>query len=245
MNKLEQLVELKNELTIVIPCKNENEVILKTLNLLNYQNNIDNTNVIVCDNSDDGITKIKLNNRSLSNEDRFNLIVIEGGLPSVARNKGFELVKTPYVLFIDSDIYITDSSLIDDSLKKIKNNNFDLLTVKFRSYNGKFNYIYKIFGVLQIMSKWITPFSLGGFMMVNSNTFKNIGGFDEEVLIAEDYYFSKQIKPKKFHIFNKIVFTPPRRFENKGVFYMLKLFVFSFINNKNKKFFKEDKNYWL
>ena len=81
-------------------------------------------------------------------------------------------------------------------------------------------------------------------MLVRSETFKSIGGFDEEIKVAEDYMFSKQIKPKKFGRINNIVFTPPRRFENKGVMYMLRLMLSSFFNNNNKEYFTNDKDYW-
>jgi hypothetical protein len=62
-----------------------------------------------------------------------------------------------------------------------------------------------VFDLIQALSKWSTPFCLGGYMLVRSETFKSIGGFDEEIKVAEDYMFSKQIKPKKFGIINNIV----------------------------------------
>ncbi len=42
--------------------------------------------------------------------------------------------------------------------------------------------------------------------------------------VLAQYESSKQIKPKKFGRINNVVFTPPRRFENKGITYMTKLF---------------------
>ena len=54
----------------------------------------------------------------------------------------------------------------------------------------------------------------------------------------------KKLTPSKFGRIDNIVFTPPRRFENKGLLYMIKLFLGSFFNHKNKSYFTEDKNYW-
>ena len=51
------MIKLLDQLTIVIPCKNEKNTILKSLDLLNYQINITNVNVVVCDASNDGITR--------------------------------------------------------------------------------------------------------------------------------------------------------------------------------------------
>ena len=236
--KLEELV------TIVIPCKNEKEIILKTLDLLNYQKDIWRVKVIVCDASNDGVTKVDLIDRLEMNSDYFDLYLMDGGLPSVARNNGFKLVKTPYVLFMDADVFLLDPKVLLRSILKIKKYNLDLVTVKFRSDNGRYNYVYKVFDFIQMLSKWSTPFCLGGYMLVRTETFKAIGGFDEEIKVAEDYMFSKQIKPKKFGRINNIVYTPPRRFENKGVWYMLQLMLSSFFNKNNKDYFTSDQGYW-
>lgn len=237
-------MKLEDLVTIVIPCKNEKDIIQKTLDLLNYQKDIWRVKVLVCDASNDGVTKIDLVERLEMNSDIFDLYVMDGGLPSVARNNGFRLVKTPYVLFMDADVFLLDPKVLLRSILKIKKYELDLVTVKFRSDNGKYNYVYKVFDVIQLLSKWSTPFCLGGYMLVRSETFKSIGGFDEEIKVAEDYMFSKQIKPKKFGRINNIVYTPPRRFENKGVWYMLQLMLSSFFNKNNKDYFTSDQGYW-
>jgi glycosyltransferase involved in cell wall biosynthesis len=236
--KLEQLV------TIVIPCKNEKAIIQKTLDLLNYQQGIRNVKVVVCDASNDGVTKPELLDRLENHYDWFDLYLMDGGLPARARNNGFKLVETPYVLFIDSDVFLLDPKIIKRSIIRIHRQNLDLVTAKFRSDNGKFNYVYKTFDFIQMLSKWSTPFCLGGYMLVRSETFKSIGGFNEEIKVAEDYMFSKQINPKKFGRINNIVYTPPRRFENKGVWYMLQLMLSSFFNKNNKDYFTNDQGYW-
>lgn len=237
-------MDLSKQVTIVIPCKNEKDIIQKTLDLLNYQSDIWGVKVVVCDSSDDGITKFDIIERLETNSDKFDLYLMDGGLPAVARNNGFKLVETPYVLFIDSDVFLLDPKIVKRAFLRIHRQKLDLVTTKFRSDNGKYNYIYRLFDFLQLVSKWSTPFCLGGFMMIRSETFKTLGGFDSDIKVAEDYHFSKQIKPKKFGRINNIVFTPPRRFENKGVFYMVKLFLGSFFNHKNRSYFTEDKNYW-
>lgn len=237
-------MELNKLVTIVIPCKNEKDIIQKTLDLLNYQKDIWKVNVIVCDASNDGITKLDLIERLETNSDMFELYLMEGGLPATARNNGFKLVQTPYVLFIDSDVFLLDPKIIKRSILRIHRENLDLVTARFRSDNGKFNYVYKTFDFLQLISKWSTPFCLGGFMLIRSERFREFGGFDEEIKVAEDYHLSKKVKPSKFGRINNIVFTPPRRFENKGLIYMIRLFIGSFFNHRNKSYFTEDKNYW-
>jgi glycosyltransferase involved in cell wall biosynthesis len=239
-------MDLNKLITIVIPCKNEKDIILKTLDLLNHQKNIQGVKVIVCDASNDGVTKLDLLNRLeyQHRTDMFDLHLMDGGLPAKARNNGFKIVTTPYVLFMDADVFLLDPKVLKRSVVRIHRYHLDLVTAKFRSDNGRYNYVYKAFDLIQTLSKWSTPFCLGGYMLVRSETFKSIGGFDEEIKVAEDYMFSKQIKPKKFGRINNIVYTPPRRFENKGVMYMLRLMLSSFFNNNNKEYFTNDKDYW-
>jgi glycosyltransferase involved in cell wall biosynthesis len=239
-------MDLNKLITIVIPCKNEKDIILKTLDLLNHQKNIQGVKVIVCDASNDGVTKLDLLNRLeyQHRTDMFDLHLMDGGLPAKARNNGFKIVTTPYVLFMDADVFLLDPKVLKRSVVRIHRYHLDLVTAKFRSDNGRYNYVYKVFDLIQTLSKWSTPFCLGGYMLVRSETFKSIGGFDEEIKVAEDYMFSKQIKPKKFGRINNIVYTPPRRFENKGVMYMLRLMLSSFFNSNNKEYFTNDKGYW-
>ncbi len=71
-------------------------------------------------------------------------------------------------------------------------------------------------------------------MLLRADTFKKLGGFDEEAKVAEDYLLSKQIESNKFKILNKTIFTLPRRFDDKGIVYMTKLMFKSYINRNNK-----------
>jgi len=234
-------MKLHQLLTIVIPCKNEGKIIDTTLNLLNHQENIDYVKVIVCDSSDDYITKDLLKDRV---NDKFNLVIANGGLPSIARNIGFEFCDTPYVLFMDADVFILDYDLLTDCLIEIQGFDLELLTCKFRSTTGEYNSVFRIFDTIQKISKPLTPFALGGFMLLDSKKFVEIGKFNEKVRVAEDYLLSKKISSHKFKVYNSTVFTTPRRFKSKGLSYMLKLMINSIIHRDNEDYFENDKNYW-
>ena len=233
-------MELSKLLTIVIPCKNEGITINQTLSLLNFQNGIDGVKVIVSDSSDDETT-YHLENR---NRDYFNLDIIQGGLPSKARNKGAERATTPFILFMDADMMILDTNLLQECMDIIMNERLDLLTTKVRTTNGKYNYVFRTFDLIQGITRYITPFCLGGFMLIRKSTFIRLNGFDEEAKVAEDYLLSKQIKTNKFKVYRKTIFTLPRRFENKGLWYMTKLMIQSFTNRNNKGYFSNHNSYW-
>jgi len=233
---------IKNSLTIVIPCKNEGLTIKKTLSLLNQQIGIKGTKVIVSDSSDDKWFTFNC----IESEYNKNICIeiIHGGYPSIARNNGVLRTNTKYVLFLDADIFIKDENLIDDLLNKMTKKNFHLLTTKIRTEDGDFDYIYKVFDVIQFCIQFSTPFAVGGFMMFNKDVFDELGGFNIKDKFAEDYHLSSKIRPKKFYIDNRVVYTLSRRFKNKGVFYMAKLMVKTYLNQKNDKFFTKEYGYW-
>ena len=101
-------MKLNEYLTVVIPCKNEKNVIIDCLNYLNKQKNIKGTKVYVCDSSNDRITKSLIKLNEFKNLD---VEILGGGLPAKARNIGFKRSKTIYTLFLDADVFLTDKRL--------------------------------------------------------------------------------------------------------------------------------------
>lgn len=228
---------MKDLLTIVIPCKNEGKIIQRTLKYLLKSDEITGVRIIVADSSnDDNTTKNILKD--------FNVEIITGGLPSIARNNGARLVNTPYVLFLDADMFLDSPKTIQKIFKHAKENTLDLVTCKIRTDNGKYNWVYKTFDMVQFMTKFHKPFAVGGFMLFNTKTFFELGMFDEKAKVAEDYQLSIKVNPKKFDIVDEKVYTTSRRFENKGVFYMIKLMIRTWWGNKRKETYYDDYGYW-
>jgi len=221
----------------VIPCKNEGEGIVDVIKLILKQINC---KIIIADSSDDE-ESILLLHKYISLHS--NIQVIKGGLPSVARNNGAKLVTTPYVLFLDADIYIYKKNLIRKCIRLAIQNNYDLVTCKFKT-DKPYRWVFRIFNIIQWFSLLTKPFALGGFMLFKTETFNKLKGFNEQDKVAEDYRLSSKIKSKKFKVFNGYVYTPSRRFDKKGVWYMIKLMWKSWINQNNDKFFENDQNYW-
>lgn len=228
------------KLTIVIPCKNENHIILETLRLLKDQENIKDVRIIIADNSTDNTVRlIELFNQFA----KLNIEIVKGGLPSIARNNGAKLVITPYVLFIDADTHVFGKDIVSKCLDACVIGGYDLVTCKFKT-DKKYNWLYRVFDLFQWYSSKTKPFALGGFMLFRTEKFNSLGGFNEEDKIAEDYHLSSKIKPNRFKITNYFVYTPSRRFSKKGVWYMIKLAWKSWLNRNNDEFFKQDFNYW-
>src|ERR1700689_4411466 len=103
-------VNTGNELTIVIPAKNEAKLIPRLLTSLTNQDysKMSSTRVLVADaNSTDGTREIVLGFR-----DRLNVSVIRGGMPSVGRNHGAGLADSTYILFLDADIELAHPAVV-------------------------------------------------------------------------------------------------------------------------------------
>jgi glycosyltransferase involved in cell wall biosynthesis len=231
---------MNKQLTIVIPCKNEGRGVIDVLKLIRKQQ-LD-CQVIIADSSDDKDTLLLLKQYQASTP--MVTRIVKGGLPSIARNNGAALVKTPYILFLDADIYLQEPSMISKCLATAIGGDYDLVTCKFKTLDGKYDWIFQIFNIVQRLSSTFTPFAVGGFMLFKTKTFKAIGGFDEEAKIAEDYLLSSKVSTKKFKIVDKVAYTSSRRFEKKGVGYMIKIMLASWWNRNNPEWFKHDHNYW-
>src|ERR1700742_2345210 len=106
------------ELTIVIPAKNEARLLPRLLDSILRQDysEMRNTKLFVADaDSTDDTPDI-----ARSYADRLTIEVIPGGLPSIGRNAGARLADSDYVLFIDADIELADSTLIRRSVSAMK-----------------------------------------------------------------------------------------------------------------------------
>jgi hypothetical protein len=82
------------------------------------------------------------------------------------------------------------------------------------------------------------------FMLVETKTFRELGGFHEQVHFAEDYLLSSQTNRRKFAIVRGGVYTTNRRFEKMGHFRVARLFLATAFNFWNKDYFLRDHKYW-
>lgn len=220
-------------LTVVIPNKNEGNTIIKCLKLLESQS-ID-FDIIISDSSDNGDDSLIKYVRG-----KKNIKLIEGGLPSVARNKGFDLVRTPYVLFIDADIMLYDEKIIETCLNNI--DKYELISCVYKCDDDKYNWLWKMFHIIQKLLP--ETFVLGGFQMWKSDKFIEYGKFDNDAKVAEDWLLSRKVNKRNYKLIKRDIYTSGRRFDNKGTSWMLILMIKSWLNRNNKNWFYKTHNYW-
>ncbi len=221
-----------DKITIVVPCKNEENYIHHLLDALRSQN-IGNTRIIIADCSTDNTRQvIKDNSVGL------NVEIIEGGPVSIAKNNGARLVTTPYILFIDADVRFFKDNVICDAVNEIESNDLDLVGLNIKSYDNDLRAIvgFTIFNVINHVLKYFSPFAIGAFMLTRRDKFEELGGFPEKTVTSEDYFLSRMYSPKKFKIVKHYFGQDSRRFKKMGYFGMGWYTIKNFINRNNKKY---------
>jgi glycosyltransferase involved in cell wall biosynthesis len=233
---------ISDKITIVVPCKNEENYIHHLLDSLRSQN-IGNTRIIIADCSTDNTRQvIKDNSGSL------NVEVIEGGPVSLAKNNGAYLAKTPYILFIDADVRFFKDTVIQDAVYEIESNDLDLVGLNIKSYDNDIRATigFTIFNVINHILKYFSPFAIGAFMLTRRDRFEELGGFPEKTVTSEDYFLSRMYDPKKFKIVNHHFGQDSRRFKKMGYFGMATYLIKNFINRNNKAYWDrlDSSKYW-
>ena len=235
-------MNLSDKITIVVPCKNEENYIHHLLDSLRLQN-IGNTKVIIADCSTDDTRQVIKANTSF-----LNVEIIDGGPVSVAKNNGARLVTTPYILFIDADVRFFKNNVIQDAVNKIESMNLDLIGLKIKCYDKdpRAKIGFTIFNTVNHALKFFSPFAVGAFMLTRRDRFEEYGGFPEHLTTSEDYFLSRKYSPKKFRILKHYFGQDSRRFKKMGYLGMGKYLVKNFINRNNKAYWDslDSSKYW-
>ena len=232
---------LSNQLTIVIPSKNENRTLYDCIYNISKQTNIEGIKIIIADVSDEEESIWYLWKLQSDFKYSLNIEVIKGGYPSQGRLNGSKLVTTPYMLFLDPDVFLTNKDIIVECMKYKK----DLITVPFFT-DKPYGWVFRLFDMFQSISSLLgTPFAVGGFQLWNTKTYWEVGGYDPQELFAEDYSLSKNVRSKNFKVIDiKGTYTSARRFKSKGVLWMFNIMIKSYLNRNNSEFFKKSHGYW-
>jgi glycosyltransferase involved in cell wall biosynthesis len=235
-------MKLSDKITIVVPCKNEENYIAHLLMHLRQQS-IGDTRIIIADCSKDNTRQvIKDNSHGLCVE------IIEGGPVSIAKNNGARLVATPYILFIDADVRFFKNTVIQDAVDKIESKNLDLVGLNIKCYDRdlRAKIGFTAFNMINHTLKYFSPFAVGAFMLTRKDKFEEYGGFPEKFSTSEDYFLSRMYSPRKFAIVRHHFGQDSRRFKKMGYFGMGKYLIKNFINRNNRAYWDklDSSKYW-
>jgi glycosyltransferase involved in cell wall biosynthesis len=241
-----QLMTLSDELVIVIPAKNEEKLLPRLLASLVGQDYplISCTRILIADaDSTDGTVKV-----AMEFSKHLPVTVIRGGLPSVGRNSGAQCSYSRYILFLDADIELADSSLLRRAVDLMKRKSLHCVTTDIRCREGSWldGLLYAGSNLVQRLSRFHRPFATGMFMLLNRERFDKIGGFDELALYAEDYQLTRQIQRGRFRVLRGGICSTNRRFKKMGHWTIVRHFISTALHCRKPNYYrhKYHEAYW-
>lgn len=177
---------MKPFFSIIIPTLNEEKYISKLLTDLVKQADKDFEVIIIDGKSfDKTIKACNFFKKKLS----IKIIISKKKNVSYQRNYGAKYSKGYYLFFLDADSRINKNFLF--KLKQFIYNNKGLVFIPYLTcgkYDKKYQALLDLSNILVESSIFINKkFSLGGSMIVERNFFNILGGFNENLFLAEDH----------------------------------------------------------
>jgi len=173
--------------SIIIPTKNEEKYLPDLLKDIKRQKNIKNYEIIVSDNNSSDKTRTIAKN--------FNCKIVDGGLPSKARNNGGKIAKGKYLIFFDADVRLISETYIYDIIELMKQKDIDCIipTIKANTKNLFDKFVFEIISSFVFLTKPIYTLSFGANIFCSKKAFEKVRGFDENLIFAEDIDFTNKI----------------------------------------------------
>lgn len=120
--------------------------------------------------------------------------IVDGGLPGRGRNLGAEAAKRDVILFFDADIVLDETRFLERFLGEFRERRLDMATCMIAAIGGKpfdsvFHGVYN--GYIQATEKFL-PHAHGFCILVTRRAHRAIGGFDEDIKLAEDQEYAQR-----------------------------------------------------
>jgi len=207
-----------NLLSIVIPCKNEEKLIGQALlSLENQTVDIVKIPIYIADaGSTDGTLEII---RKFTDEKRLNIKIVQGGYPPAGRNNGADHCTSDYILFLDADIEMGEKTSIEKAINLAVRKDLDLVATYIKCKDG--NQYDRIFweGIHAFTYRYpyiVGPYAAGMFILIRRLTFQRLGGFNEKMVLGDDWELTHKIPRRKFGVADTFIWTTNRRFRKQG-----------------------------
>lgn len=197
-------------LSIIIPTLNEENYLPFLLESIKNQNFKDYEIIVADAGSKDKTLEIAKN---------YGCKIVPGGLPAKGRNNGAKVAKGDLLLFLDADVILPDNflkkSLEEFETRKLKVASYGLIP---RTEQWVIRTCFDIFYNWPIIL-WERILAYGAMgILVEKEIFEKVGGFEEEIKLAEDHYFVRQgAKISRFGIIRSVkIYISLRRYQKDG-----------------------------
>ncbi len=212
--------------SIIIPTYNEEEYLPVLLDSIKEQD-FDDYEIIVADaNSTD-------KTREIAKE--YGCIVVDGGLPAVGRNNGAKIAKGDYLLFLDSDLQLTEDYL-RDVLYEFRMERLGIAITQMKPMSNKVEdkLFHDFANYFMIGVEKIKPHGAGCYgIIARKELHDQCGGYDESLTFGEDTdYIERLAKKEPFKVLrNAKIGVSTRRLEEEGIETLIKQYGRSTVND--------------
>ncbi|MBQ1781484.1 MAG: glycosyltransferase [Methanobrevibacter sp.] len=213
-------------LSIIIPTYNEEEYLPVLLESIEKQS-FEDYEIIVADaNSTDRTREIA---------EEHGCIVVDGGLPAVGRNNGARVAKGEYLLFLDSDLELTDD-YIRNALYEFRMERAGIAITQMLPMSQKVeDKLYHDFAnYFMVRVEKIKPHGAGCYgIIARKELHDECGGFDEDLTFGEDTdYIERLAKKDRFKVLRSAkVGVSTRRLEEDGIETLIRQYGKSTVND--------------
>ena len=213
-------------LSIIIPTYNEEEYLPVLLESIKQQDFSDYEIIVADADSKDNTVKIA---------EEYGCIVVEGGMPAVGRNNGAKVAKGDYLLFLDSDLKLTEDYLAKVIYEfKMERLGIAITQMKPLSKKTEDKLLHDLANLFMISVEKIKPHGAGCYGIIAKRELHECcGGFNEELTFGEDTeYIERLAKKERFKVLrNAKIGVSTRRLEEEGLATLAKQYGKSTVND--------------
>ncbi len=227
------------KISIIIPTYNEEEYLPKLLESIKSQDFTDYEVIVADAQSND-------NTREIAKE--YGCVVVEGGLPGPGRNRGAEVAQGEILLFLDSDLELTENYL-SNVVEEFESEELGIAITQMTPLSEKKRdkYLHDLANWFMIAVENIKPHGAGCYGIISKKELHDeVGGFDENLNFGEDTdYIERVAEISEFKVLrNARIGVSTRRLEEEGLYTLLKQYGKSTVNDfRGKRTTAEDLGY--
>lgn len=199
-------------LSIIIPTYNEEEYLPVLLDSIKKQNFSDYEIIIADANSTD-------NTREIAKS--YGCMITEGGLPAIGRNCGADVANGELLLFLDSDLILTESYL-KEVIDEFEEYDLGLAITQMIPLSSKLIHkiLHEVSNKFLVAVESIKPSGAGCCGIISKKELhQEVDGFDESLDYGEDTDYLERVgKLCKFRVLRKPrILVSVRRIEKEGL----------------------------